>query len=123
VVLHTTRLLALSVSPRRHLVVDGPSLAALDIFKDEEHPSAMGIGSSKEGVSLYGLLQRCVTGMVRRGRGACAEQTGARPNTWPSSALHPGHVRAAGVLLRANNTFRAGGCCASGSCDLWCSWM
>jgi hypothetical protein len=49
----------------RHLVVDGPSLAALDIFKEEEHPSAMGIGSSKEGVSLYGLLQRCVTGMVR----------------------------------------------------------
>ena len=48
----------------RHLVVDGPSLAALDIFKEEEHPSAMGIGSSKEGVSLYGLLQRCVTGMV-----------------------------------------------------------
>jgi hypothetical protein len=25
----------------------------------------MGIGSSKEGVSVYGLLQRCVTGMVR----------------------------------------------------------
>lgn len=24
----------------------------------------MGIGSSKEGVSVYGLLQRCVTGMV-----------------------------------------------------------
>jgi hypothetical protein len=45
--------------------VDAASLAALDIFKEEEHPSAMGIGSSKEGVSVYGLLQRCVTGMVR----------------------------------------------------------
>lgn len=49
----------------RHLIVDGASLAALDIFKEEAHPSAMGIGSSKEGVSVYGLLQRCVTGMVR----------------------------------------------------------
>lgn len=47
-----------------HLIVDTASLAALDIFKEEEHPSAMGIGSSKEGVSVYGLLQRCVTGMV-----------------------------------------------------------
>ena len=48
----------------RHLIVDGSSLAALDIFKEEEHPSAMGIGSSKEGVSVYSVLQRCVTGMV-----------------------------------------------------------
>jgi hypothetical protein len=48
-----------------HLIVDAASLAALDIFKEEEHPSAMGIGSSKEGVSVYGLLQRCMTGMVR----------------------------------------------------------
>jgi hypothetical protein len=47
------------------LFVDGPSLWALDIFKEEEHPSAMGIGTSKEGVSVYSLLQRCVTGMVR----------------------------------------------------------
>lgn len=46
-------------------MVDGPSLAALDIFKEEAHPSAMGIGSSKEGVSIFGLLNRCVTGMVR----------------------------------------------------------
>lgn len=49
----------------RHLLIDGPSLSALDVFKEEEHPSAMGIGSSKEGASVYGLLQRCVTGMVR----------------------------------------------------------
>lgn len=34
----------------------------------------MGIGSSKEGVSVYGLLQRCVTGMVRElGCVGCAE--------------------------------------------------
>lgn len=55
----------------RHLIVDCASLAALDIFKEEAHPSAMGIGSSKEGVSVYGLLQRCVTGMVRPARLCC----------------------------------------------------
>ncbi|KAF6252313.1 muts domain V-domain-containing protein [Scenedesmus sp. NREL 46B-D3] len=49
-----------------HLLIDGPSLSALDVFKEEEHPSAMGIGSSKEGASVYGLLQRCVTGMGKR---------------------------------------------------------
>jgi hypothetical protein len=57
--------LAGAVDHCSHLIVDGASLAALDIFKEEEHPSAMGIGSSKEGVSVYSLLQRCVTGMVR----------------------------------------------------------
>lgn len=63
--------LCLHLVMRRHLVVDGPTLAALDIFREEEHPSAMGIGASKEGVSLFGLLQRCVTGMVRAREGGC----------------------------------------------------
>jgi hypothetical protein len=44
-------------------------LSALDVFKEEEHPSAMGIGSSKEGASVYALLQRCVIGMVSCQRG------------------------------------------------------
>ncbi len=45
-------------------MVDAATLHALDIFREERHPSNMGIGSTKEGFSLFGLLQRCVTQMV-----------------------------------------------------------
>lgn len=48
----------------RHLVVDAGTLSALNIFREERHPSNMGIGTSKEGFSVYGMLQRCVTPMV-----------------------------------------------------------
>ncbi|KAJ9470710.1 DNA mismatch repair protein MSH5 [Diplonema papillatum] len=44
------------------LAVDPATLDALHVFKRLSHPSAdTGIGSSKEGLSLYGLLNMCKT--------------------------------------------------------------
>lgn len=54
---------------RRHLLLDAGTLNALSIFRAERHPSLMGIGTSKEGFSVYGLLNRCATHMV------CVRQT------------------------------------------------
>jgi DNA mismatch repair ATPase MutS len=49
------------------LRVDPQSLHALQIFHEERHPSAMGIGQPKEGLSVFGELSgRCVTAMGRR---------------------------------------------------------
>jgi hypothetical protein len=50
--------------PHRHMVVDAATLAALDVFREDRHPSNMGIGTTKEGFSAYGVLQRCATPMV-----------------------------------------------------------
>jgi DNA mismatch repair protein MSH5 len=44
-----------------HLLVDPASLEALHIFHEEKHPSAMGLGKSKEGLSVFGMLNRCVS--------------------------------------------------------------
>lgn len=49
-----------------HLLVDPGSLEALHIFREESHPSAMGLGRSKEGLSVFGLLNRCVSPPGRR---------------------------------------------------------
>ena len=49
-----------------HLLVDPGSLEALHIFREESHPSAMGLGHSKEGLSVFGLLNRCVSPPGRR---------------------------------------------------------
>lgn len=35
-------------------------------LQEERHPSAMGIGSSKEGFSAFGLLNRCVSPAGKR---------------------------------------------------------
>jgi hypothetical protein len=43
-----------------YLTVDPESSAALGIFSVEAHPSHF-IGSSKEGLSVFGLLDTCVT--------------------------------------------------------------
>lgn len=48
--------------------MDPGTLAALSIFRSERHPSLMGIGAAKEGFSVFGLLNRCATQMVRRGK-------------------------------------------------------
>eukprot|EP00967_Tisochrysis_lutea_P009780 scaffold11397_cov21-Tisochrysis_lutea.AAC.2 len=45
-------------------MVDPATLAALQIFQEERHASLMGIGSSKEGFSVYGIMQKCITHMV-----------------------------------------------------------
>lgn len=48
------------------LLVDPASLAALQIFQEERHPSMMGIGQPKEGFSVFGMLNRCVGTPGRR---------------------------------------------------------
>jgi len=35
-------------------------------MQEERHPSAMGIGQSKEGFSVFGLMNKCVSPMGKR---------------------------------------------------------
>ena len=49
-----------------YLLVDPASMAALQIFHEEQHPSMMGIGQPKEGFSVFGMLNRCVGTPGRR---------------------------------------------------------
>lgn len=44
-----------------HLLVDPASMQALHIFREEAHPSAMGLGRPKEGLSVFGVMNRCVS--------------------------------------------------------------
>ena len=45
--------------------MDLHTLRSLQIFVEEQHPSNMGIGKSKEGFSVFGMLQaKCTTNMV-----------------------------------------------------------
>ncbi|MCI12833.1 DNA mismatch repair protein MSH5-like, partial [Trifolium medium] len=39
---------------------------ALQIFQIDKHPSHMGIGRAKEGFSVFGMMNKCVTPMGRR---------------------------------------------------------
>ena len=48
------------------LTVDAASTHALQIFQEDRHPSAMGIGQSKEGFSVFGMLNSCVSSMGQR---------------------------------------------------------
>lgn len=48
----------------RHLMLDSATMQGLNIFSEERHPSHMGIGSTKEGFSLFGMLNKCITNMV-----------------------------------------------------------
>ncbi|KAL3151543.1 MutS protein msh5, variant 2 [Trebouxia sp. C0009 RCD-2024] len=48
------------------LTVDSASMLALQVFQEDRHPSAMGIGQSKEGFSVYGMLNSCASSMGRR---------------------------------------------------------
>ncbi|CAI5998196.1 unnamed protein product [Closterium sp. NIES-65] len=43
------------------LSVDAWTLNSLQIFQSDKHPSPMGIGKTKEGFSVFGLLNKCVT--------------------------------------------------------------
>ncbi|KAK9821426.1 hypothetical protein WJX81_003661 [Elliptochloris bilobata] len=67
---HTKALLVASlaeVSLSGFLNVDAVSQTALSIFQEEQHPGkTMGIGSTKEGFSVFGVLDKCVTSMGRR---------------------------------------------------------
>jgi hypothetical protein len=57
-------------------MVDTATMQGLNIFSEERHPSHMGIGSNKEGFSLFGMLNKCITNMVRA---ACVGALGAAP--------------------------------------------
>ncbi|KAL0399208.1 UNVERIFIED_CONTAM: DNA mismatch repair protein MSH5 [Sesamum radiatum] len=48
------------------LKVDSAAHEALQIFQTDKHPSHMGIGRAKEGFSVYGMMNKCVTPMGRR---------------------------------------------------------
>ncbi|KAL4201373.1 hypothetical protein AMTRI_Chr02g258370 [Amborella trichopoda] len=54
------------ISLRNFLKVDATAHEALQIFQVDKHPSYMGIGRAKEGFSVFGMLNKCVTAMGRR---------------------------------------------------------
>eukprot|EP00210_Caulerpa_lentillifera_P001147 g1104.t1 len=49
-----------------YLMIDGNTLTGLQIFQEDTHPSVLGIGQSKEGFSVFGMMNRCVTSAGRR---------------------------------------------------------
>ena len=44
----------------------GPVLEQQLIVQEEQHPSAMGIGQPKEGFSVFGIFNQCVSPMGKR---------------------------------------------------------
>ncbi|GMY24670.1 DNA mismatch repair protein MSH5 isoform X7, partial [Fagus crenata] len=50
----------------KFLKLDAASHEALQIFQIDKHPSHMGIGRAKEGFSVFGMMNKCVTLMGRR---------------------------------------------------------
>ncbi|KAL2472956.1 DNA mismatch repair protein MSH5 [Forsythia ovata] len=53
------------ISLNNFLKVDSAAHEALQIFQIDKHPSHMGIGRAKEGFSVYGMMNKCVTPMGR----------------------------------------------------------
>ncbi|XP_031503245.1 DNA mismatch repair protein MSH5 [Nymphaea colorata] len=56
----------LEISLDKFLKLDAAAYEALQIFQVDKHPSCMGIGKAKEGFSVFGVLNKCVTTMGRR---------------------------------------------------------
>ncbi|KAA8523663.1 hypothetical protein F0562_010086 [Nyssa sinensis] len=54
------------ISLNNFLKVDAAAHEALQIFQIDKHPSHMGIGRAKEGFSVFGMMNKCVTPMGRR---------------------------------------------------------
>ncbi|XP_021758950.1 DNA mismatch repair protein MSH5 isoform X2 [Chenopodium quinoa] len=54
------------VSLNNFLKLDAAAHEALQIFQIDKHPSHMGIGRAKEGFSVFGMMNKCVTPMGRR---------------------------------------------------------
>ncbi|KAK9212714.1 hypothetical protein WN943_002096 [Citrus x changshan-huyou] len=50
----------------KFLKLDATAHEALQIFQTDKHPSHMGIGRAKEGFSVFGMMNKCVTPMGRR---------------------------------------------------------
>nr|XP_043628919.1 DNA mismatch repair protein MSH5 [Erigeron canadensis] len=56
----------MQISLNKFLKVDSAAHEALQIFQTDTHPSHMGIGRAKEGFSVFGMMNKCVTPMGRR---------------------------------------------------------
>ncbi|CAN6557834.1 unnamed protein product [Malus baccata var. baccata] len=56
----------IEVSLNNFLKLDAAAHEALQIFLTDKHPSHMGIGRAKEGFSVFGMMNKCVTPMGRR---------------------------------------------------------
>ncbi|KAH9651896.1 DNA mismatch repair protein MSH5 [Citrus sinensis] len=56
----------IEVSLNKFLKLDATAHEALQIFQTDKHPSHMGIGRAKEGFSVFGMMNKCVTPMGRR---------------------------------------------------------
>ncbi|CAN6457480.1 unnamed protein product [Victoria cruziana] len=56
----------IEISLDKFLKLDAAAYEALQIFQVDKHPSCMGIGKAKEGFSVFGVLNKCVTTMGRR---------------------------------------------------------
>ncbi|XP_021303612.1 DNA mismatch repair protein MSH5 isoform X3 [Sorghum bicolor] len=54
------------ISLDKFLKLDATAHEALQIFQVDKHPSYMGIGRAKEGFSVFGMLNKCVTPMGKR---------------------------------------------------------
>ncbi|XVF77406.1 hypothetical protein PTKIN_Ptkin14bG0040500 [Pterospermum kingtungense] len=54
------------ISVDKFLKLDAAAHEALQIFQVDKHPSHMGIGRAKEGFSVFGILNKCVTPIGRR---------------------------------------------------------
>ncbi|GAB4846174.1 MutS protein msh5 [Ancistrocladus abbreviatus] len=54
------------VSLNKFLKLDAAAHEALQIFQIDKHPSHMGIGRAKEGFSVFGMMNKCLTPMGRR---------------------------------------------------------
>ncbi|KAJ0982955.1 hypothetical protein J5N97_011210 [Dioscorea zingiberensis] len=54
------------ISLDKFLKLDAAAHEALQIFQIDKHPSHMGIGRAKEGFSVFGMFNKCVTPMGRR---------------------------------------------------------
>ncbi|KAJ0593868.1 putative DNA mismatch repair protein MutS, core [Helianthus annuus] len=56
----------MQISLNKFLKVDSAAHEALQIFQTDKHPSHMGIGRAKEGFSVFGMMNKCVTPMGKR---------------------------------------------------------
>ncbi|XP_054819534.1 DNA mismatch repair protein MSH5-like isoform X2 [Prosopis cineraria] len=54
------------ISLNKFLKLDAAAHEALQIFQIDKHPSHMGIGRAKEGFSVFGMMNKCVTPPGRR---------------------------------------------------------
>ena len=50
----------------RHRAAHGDGVDRFLVLQEEHHPSAMGIGQSKEGFSVFGIFNQCVSSMGKR---------------------------------------------------------